>query len=122
MADFPSLEPQTRTYTLGSFAIQIASSLSGTFSTVRRSNVSTGHILSLTFVSSSLADSNEIFNHYASQNRINPFDLPSEVTSGGGFNFPTGYRWIYAEPPAVNFTPGTVEVTVRLELLPPYSI
>ena len=76
----------------------------------------------MTFLSSSLTESNSIFNHYALQNRFQPFDLPSSITDGGGFTFPTNYQWIYALPPEVSFTPGSVEVTVELELVAPYDI
>lgn len=122
MADFPSLTPQTRTYTPGSFAVRRSSTLSGDQVAVRKNNAATDYLLSLSFVSSTTTIQNQIFNHYAVQNRFAPFDLPSTITDGGGFSFPSSYQWIYAEPPEVTFTPGIIRVTVRLELVAPYDI
>lgn len=122
MADFPSLTPETRTYTPGSYAVLRAGSLSGGDFPVRKTNAATGYLLSLTFVSSSASQSSTIFSHYAIQNRFNPFDLPSSITDGGGFSLPSGYQWIYASAPEVTFSPGNVAVTVELELVAPYDI
>lgn len=122
MADFPTLTPATRAYTPGSYAVLRSETLSGNQVSVRRTNSATNYRLSMTFLSSSLTESNSIFSHYAVQNRFQPFDLPSSVTDGGSFTFPTNYQWIYASPPEVSFTPGSVEVTVELELVAPYDI
>ena len=122
MADFPTLTPQTRTYTPGSFAVMSAGTLSGEKVTIRRNNAATNYRLSLTFVSGTVDDQNSIFFHYGVQNRFQPFDLPSSITNGGGFSFPTGYQWIYVGPPEVSFSPGNVEVSVELELVAPYDI
>lgn len=122
MADFPSVTPQTRTYTPGTFAVNRSGSLSGDQVSVRRNNAATDYLLSLTFVSSTADDQNAIFEHYAVQNRFQPFDLPSSITDGGGFSFPTNYQWIYAAPPEVTFSAGSVEISVQLELVAPYDI
>jgi len=122
MADFPSLTPETRAYTPGSYAVYSTGTYSGNQVTVRRNNAATGYRLSLTFVSSTVNDQKSIYNHYATQNRFQPFDLPSSITDGGGFTFPTGYQWIYVSPPEVAFTPGNVSVSVELELVAPYDI
>lgn len=122
MADFPSLIPETRTYTAGAFAVYRTSTLSGDEIAVRRNNAATNYMLSLTFVSSTASVQSEIYNHYAVQNRFQPFDLPAEVTDGGGFSFPANYQWIYAGAPEVTFTAGRVEVSVQLELVAPYDI
>lgn len=122
MADFPTLTPKTRTYVPGSFAVYRTATLSGDQVSIRRNNAATNYQLSLTFISSTVADQKEIFNHYAIQNRFQPFDLPSSITDGGGLSFPTGYQWIYSAPPEVTFSPGTVEVSVQLELVAPYDI
>ena len=122
MADFPSLTPQTRTYTPGSFAVRRNSSLSGDQVAVRKNNSATGYLLSLSFISSSTTIQNQIFRHYATQNRFVPFDLPSSITDNGGFSFPANYQWIYAEPPKVEFAPGNIQVRVQLELVAPYDI
>lgn len=122
MANFPALQPQTRSYTPGSYAVLRASTLSGGDFSVRKTNAVTDSVLSLTFLSSDTAQSSSIFDHYAIQNRFEPFDLPSSITDGGGFSFPGGYQWIYAESPKISFTPGNVKVSVILELVAPYSI
>lgn len=122
MADFPSLTPETRTFTPGSFAVYRARTLSGDQVGIRRTNAATNYLLSLTFINSTVADQKSIFTHYATQNRFQPFDLPSSITSGGGFSFPTSYQWIYVAPPEVTFSPGRVEVSVQLELVAPYDI
>jgi len=122
MTDFPSLTPQTRTYTPGSFAVRRSKVMSGDEAAVRKNNAVVGHSLSLTFVSSTITVQNSIFSHYAIQNRFLPFDLPSTITDGGGFSFPANYQWIYAAPPEVTFAPSNIQVTVQLELVPPYDI
>ncbi len=122
MADFPTLTPETRTYTPGSFAVYRANTLSGGQTTIRRNNAATGYRLSLTFISPTVAQQKAIYTHYVTQNRFQPFDLPSSITAGGGFTFPTGYQWIYVSPPEVTYTPGNISVSVELELVAPYDI
>ena len=122
MANFPSLIPETRTFTPGSFAVYRSNTLSGDQVAVRRNNAATNYLLSLTFVSTTAIIQTTIFNHYSVHNRFQAFDLPSAVTDGGGFSFPTGYQWIYLGPPEVSFSTGRVEVSVELELVAPYDI
>lgn len=122
MADFPTLTPQARTYTPGSFAVLSADTLSGNKITIRKNNAATDYLLSLTFISDSVNDQNKIFNHYASQNRFQPFDLPTEVLANGGLSFPSGYQWIYRGAPQVTYEPGKITVSVELELVAPYNI
>ncbi len=115
MTDFPSLTPETRTYTPGSFAVYRTGTLSGNQITVRRNNAATNYLLSLTFVSSTTSLQSTIFNHYAVHHRFQPFDLPSSITDGGGFSLPAHYQWIYAGQPEGTFKPGTDEVSVQLD-------
>lgn len=122
MADFPSLDPQTRTFTPGSYAVLRTNTLSGDEISVRRNNAAVGHRLGLTFISGSVTDQNTIFSHYAIHNRFQPFDLPASVLSGSNLSFPTGYQWIYTAPPDVSVTPGLVTVSVELELIAPYEV
>ena len=122
MSDFPSLTPATRTYSQGAFAVYRSGTLSGEQVAVRRNNAATGYLLSMTFLDSTVSTQKSIFNHYATQNRFQPFDLPSNVTDGGGFSFPTNYQWIYTSPPEITYSPGRVEVSVALELVAPYDI
>ena len=122
MANFPSLTPQTRTYTPGSYAVLRTSTFSGAEVSVRRNNAAIDHLLSLTFTSGSVADQNLIFSHYAVHNRFQPFDLPAVVLEGSDLTFPTGYQWIYTGPPKVTYNPSFVTVVVELQLIVPYEI
>tara|TARA_B100001142_G_C14347269_1_gene660555 strand:- start:3625 stop:3993 length:369 start_codon:yes stop_codon:yes gene_type:complete len=122
MADFPSLAPQSRTYTPGSYAVLRSTTLSGVETTVRKNNAAVNYRLRLTFTSGSTSQQKQIFSHYAIQNRFQPFDLPSSVLQGSALTFPSGYQWIYANPPAVAYDPGVIKVSVELQLIPPYSI
>lgn len=122
MADFPSLTPRTRTYTPGSYAVYGTGTYSGNQVTVRRNNAATGYRLSLSFINVTVADQKSVYTHYVTQNRFQPFDLPSTITAGGGLTFPTGYKWIYFSPPQVQYTSGSVSFTVELELVAPYDI
>jgi|TARA_R100000482_G_scaffold49607_2_gene17611 hypothetical protein len=122
MADFPSLSPQTRTYTPGSFAVLRTETLLGDEFSLRKNNAAVDHRLTLTFANDSTAHSDTIFAHYAVHHRFQPFDLPDEVYAGATFTLPANYQWIYARPPEVSFSAGNVEVLVELVLVAPYNI
>ena len=122
MADFPSLTPQGRTYTPGSYAVLRTNTLSGDDVSIRRNNASFGHRLRLTFVSESVTDQNTVFSHYAIHNRFQPFDLPTSVLSGSELTFPPNYQWIYAGPPKVSHGPGVVTLSVELQLVAPFEV
>tara|TARA_Y100000289_G_scaffold50171_1_gene51020 strand:+ start:72 stop:440 length:369 start_codon:yes stop_codon:yes gene_type:complete len=122
MADFPSLTPQARTFTPGTFAALNTDTLSGDHISVRRNNAAVNQFLTLTFVSNTVDDHNSIYTHYATQNRFAPFDLPSSVLSGANLTFATNYKFIYAGPPEVTYDPGVITVSVELQLVPPYNI
>ena len=122
MADFPSLIPQSRAYTPGSYAVLRTNTLSGNEISVRRNNAAFDHRLSFTFISGSVADQNTVFSHYAIHNRFQPFDLPDSVLSGSELTFPPNYQWIYAGPPEVSYDPGVVTVSVELQLVAPYEV
>ena len=122
MANFPSLAPQSRTYTPGSYAVLRSTTLSGVETTVRRNNAAVDYRLRLTFVSNSTSNQKTIFSHYAVQNRFQPFDLPSLVLEGSGLTFPPTYQWIYASTPTVSYEPGAISVSVQLQLVVPYEV
>lgn len=122
MADFPALTPQARTYTPGAFAALSTDTMSGNHVTVRRNNAAVDHRLTLTFVSGTVDDHNDIYNHYITQNRFQPFDLPASVLSGSDLTFAAGYQFIYAAPPEVTYDPGVITVSVELQLIPPYDL
>lgn len=122
MADFPSYNPQSRSYTPGSYAAIQVKTLSGDEVSVRRTNASISNILRLNFVSSNTTQQDTIFEHYAIHNRFQPFDLPAIVLLGSDLTFPSGYEWIYAKEPEVTYSPGEIRVSVELELIAPYAI
>lgn len=122
MADFPSLSPQSRSYTPGSYAVRRSKTLSGEEVTVRRTNAAVDYRLRFTFTSGSIDQQNQIFSHYVAQNRFEPFDLPSSVLQDSGLAFPAGYQWIYANPPTVAYDPGIIRVSIELLLVAPYDI
>ena len=122
MANFPSLSPQSRSYTPGSVEVRRSKTLSGEEVTVRRTNTAVGYRLRFTFTSGSTSQQNEIFSHYAVQNRFYPFDLPDSVLQGSDLTFPTGYRWIYAKAPTVAYDPDIIRVSVELLLIAPFNI
>lgn len=122
MADFPSLTPQSRTYTPGTFAVVATNTLSGSHVTVRRNNAAYDHRLSCAFVSDTVTDQQTIYEHYAFHNRFQPFDLPTSVLAGSDLTFPANYQWIYAGPPEVSYGPGVVTVSIELQLVAPYEI
>mgnify|MGYP003346286801 CR=1 FL=1 len=122
MADFPALSPQTRTYTPGAFAALDVNTLAGEFINVRRNNAAVDHVLTLTFVSDTVEIQNTVYNHYVTQNRFSPFDLPASVLAGSNITFPANYRFIYANSPKVTYNPGVVVVSVELQLVAPYEI
>ena len=122
MADFPSLDPQVRSYTPGSYAVLRTNTLSGAEIPVRRNNAAIDHILNFTFISGTVAIQNEVFSHYAVHNRFQPFDLPASVLAGSGLTFPTNYQWIYSRPPEVAYEPNKITVSVELQIVAPYAI
>lgn len=122
MADFPSLSPQSRSYTPGSFAVLRSKTLSGEEVTVRRTNAAVDYRIRFTFTSESIVQQGQIFSHYAIHNRFQPFDLPNSVLQGSDLTFPAGYQWIYAKTPTVVHDPGVVRVSVELLLVAPYDI
>ena len=122
MADFPALTPVSRTYTPGTVPVLRTSVLTGDQLSVRKNNGAAGHSLSLSFVSSTLADQQSIFNHYVIQNQFNPFDLPAAVLAGSGITIPAGYQWIYAGPPSTTYSADVVTVSVALQLVQPYDL
>jgi|TARA_R100000479_G_scaffold174010_1_gene121304 hypothetical protein len=122
MATFPSYGPQTRSFTPGVFAAVAVSTYFGGETSVRRTNASNGHTLSMTFVSNDTTLQRKIYEHYVITNRFLPFDLPDIVLEGSGLGFPADYQWIYAKPPEAEYTPELVTVSVSLELVPPYLI
>ena len=122
-ADFPSsLVPSSRVYTPGSFASSNLPHTSGQQTAVRHSSVAYGHRLRMTFVSATRAQQQALVNHYAFHANFDPFDLSTETLTATNLSFPTGYKWRYLESPTINEVNGQINMSVSLELLPPYTI
>lgn len=122
MADFPSLAPQSRTYTPGAVPGSISQVLTGDETSIRHTNASTGHTLRLGYRGLTKEQHYEILSHYTMHGRFTPFDLPAIVLLGSGLTFPAGYGWIYVSSPQTSYSPGLIETNVELELVPPYAI
>ena len=121
-SNFPSLSPSSRVYTPGSVASSNLGHLSGEQTGVRHSSASYGHQLRMTFVSVSRADQQSLVSHYAFHGSFEPFDLATETLVATNLTFPTGYKWRYSESPAIEEVNGQINISVSLELLPPYTI
>ena len=122
MTTFPSLNPQSRSFTTGQYPASQVKTLFGDEVSVRRTNASVSSFLRLSFTSGDTDEQDEIFSHYAIHNRFQSFELPAVVLLGSELTFPANYEWIYARPPEVSYAPGLVTVSVELELVPPYSL
>jgi len=122
MATFPALTPSSRTYIPGQVAATAIGSLNGDELSVRHSNASTGHILRFGFTLLTRAQHYEIVSHYSLHGRFVPFDLDATTLAAAGLTFPANYLWIYAGSPETDETCEEINVTVELELIPPYTI
>lgn len=122
MATFPTLQPQTRTYTPGSSPNSLVTVLTGDEYSVRHTNSAFGYTLRFTFIGLTAAQQSSINNHYVAHGRFTPFALPASLLTGSGLTFPANYEWIYAASPQTSYLPGLIETAVELELVPPYTI
>ena len=122
-ANFPSsLTPSSRIYTPGSVASSNLGHLSWEQTGVRHSSASYGHRLRMTFVSVTRAQQQSLINHFAFHGNFEPFDLSTETLVATNLTFPTGYKWRYSESPEIEEVDGQINMSVTLELLPPYTI
>ena len=122
-ANFPSsLTPSSRIYTPGSVASSNLGHLSGEQTGVRHSSASYGHRLRMTFVSVTRAQQQSLINHFAFHGNFEPFDLSTETLTATNLTFPTGYKWRYSESPTIEEVNSQINMSVSLELLPPYTI
>ena len=121
-SNFPSLTPSSRIYTPGSVASSNLGHLSGEQTAVRHSSVSYGHLLKMTFLSVTRAQQQSLVSHYSFTGHFEPFDLATETLVATNLAFPTGYKWRYLESPTINEVNGQINISVTLELLPPYTI
>jgi len=122
MATFPALTPSSRTYVPGQYAATPMASIDNSELSVRQANASVGHTLRLGFRRLTSAQHYQIVSHYSLHGRFVPFDIPSELIAASGLTFPSGYQWIYAASPDTDQSCDDINVSVALELIPPYTI
>lgn len=122
MANFPAINPQTRTFTPGLAPSTPLGALDGDELMVRHANVVNGYTLRLSFTGLTQAQHFEITGHYMLHGRFEPFDLDAITLLGSGLTFPAGYSWIYVKAPDTTYTPDLISVSVELELVAPYTL
>jgi len=103
MADFPELEPATRSYDLGAFPLTEQASLSAGVVRFRHGTTATNFSLQLEYVYISDAEATQIRNHFQGQGgSYRSFMLPPIIWKGHTFSgniFPITTRWRYADTP-----------------------
>lgn len=119
MANFPSITPNTRIFSLGNFPQAEYSGSSGGSVRFLYGTKRVGQRLTISFSSISEESTNDIYDHYAGQQgSLIPFDLPSAVWAGYATVpvDPVDYQWRYATPPSIEPTVnGRFSLTVELE-------
>lgn len=122
MANFPAINPQSRTFTPGLAPSTPLGALDGDELMVRHANVVNGYTLRLGFTGLTQAQHFEITSHYMLHGRFEPFDLDAITLLGSGLTFPSGYSWIYVKAPDTTYMPDVISVSVELELVAPYTL
>lgn len=120
MAIFPALEPATRQYTFGSFALTEEPSPSAGTVRFRHSSIPAAYELMLGYEHLTDAEATLIRNHYGVQaGGFISFTLPAIIWKGHTFAgniAPVGMRWRYTAPPEeVQRSAGYVNLSVSLE-------
>jgi hypothetical protein len=101
MADFPAIEPASRSYDLGAFPLTEEPSFSAGPVRFRHATTPTDYRLNLEYAYLTDAQATEIRNHFQSQGgTYRSFMLPATIWKGHTFSgnvFPVGTRWRYAD-------------------------
>jgi len=123
---FPALIPSSRVFTPGEYPATAFMAYSGVENRVRHSDVFLAARLELTFLGLTETQMLSILSHYEDLlGAFNAFEVPEELFSFSTITdyIPGVYRWIYAEPPAIEDLPcGNHNVAVTLESVPPQSV
>ena len=118
MANFPSLVPATRSYTLGEITAAEQAWLSGLEVISEFVGVPVAHRLQLAFPALDASERAQIEAHYAGQQGpLYPFDLPADVWCGHAdhADIDAGLTWRYAGPIEVtDADAGQADLTVTL--------
>jgi len=120
MAIFPALEPVTREYTFGSFALTEEPSPSAGIIRFRHSTIPAAYELTLGYEHLSDAEADLIRTHYGVlAGGFISFALPAITWKGHTFSgnvAPVGMQWRYAAPPEeTQRSAGYVNLSVSLE-------
>ena len=120
MSTFPELEPATREYTFGSFALTEEPSPSAGIIRFRHATIPAAYELTLGYEHLTDAEATLIRTHYGVQaGGFMSFPLPSIVWKGHTFTgnvAPVGMLWRYASPPEeTHRSAGYVNLSVSLE-------
>jgi hypothetical protein len=120
MAAFPALEPLTRQYTFGSFALTEEPSASAGTIRFRHATIPAAYELTLGYEHLTDGEAELIRRHYDTQDGGHiSFTLPAIIWKGHGFSgniAPVGMRWRYTTPPEeTQRSAGFVTLSVSLE-------
>lgn len=122
MANFPSLEPRTRSLTLGDIPQRVYVGVSGADVRFKQGSSFIAQRLTLGYEYLFESEAQQILDHYAGQQgSLIPFDLPSVIWDG--YTTPpvssASYQWRYAGPFEVGVaSPKRYNLTVELETVP----
>ncbi len=120
MSTFPELEPATREYTFGSFALTEEPSPSAGIIRFRHATIPAAYELTLGYEHLTDAEATLIRTHYGVQaGGFMSFTLPAIIWKGHSYTgnvVPSGMRWRYAAPPEeTHRSAGYVNLSVSLE-------
>lgn len=120
MADFPAIEPDTRSWSFGAFSMSAVSGVGGGAIRFSHSTTGLGHQLTLGFVNLSDADASLIRLHYrGQQGGVLSFFLPDVIWLGHASPtdvVPATSRWKYqGDPQETSKGGGLFDVSVQLQ-------
>jgi hypothetical protein len=120
MSVFPELEPATREYTFGSFALTEEPSPSAGIIRFRHATIPAAYELTLGYEHLTDGEAELIRRHYDTQDGGHiSFTLPAIIWKGHTFSgniVPVGMRWRYTAPPEeTHRSAGYVNLSVSLE-------
>lgn len=121
MANFPTLTPNTREFSLGDFPQLVYANAAGSNVRFLQNNARrVTQTLQLSFIALTETQANLISTHYAGQQgMLVPFDLPSSVWSGFD-SVPVSsseYQWRYAEPYVLEQSPSPSRFNIQVTLV-----
>jgi hypothetical protein len=119
MADFPAIEPTTRSFDLGEFSTSAFSTVAGGDVYFLHGEESFGHVLELTFERITEAEMKAIRAHYRGQDGDHvSFELPPIILQGHPDEglLPIGGRWVYAAMPDEDHNKGGKRHNVTVPL------